>query len=75
MQANWKPIETAPHNKFVLVACESGYTTIDWIYRVAQFTAGWHNRWDDEGGDALKDSGHIPRYWDELPNAPKESSC
>ena len=68
---DWKPIETAPHNKFVLVACRSGYMTIEWIFRVAQFTEGYHDRWDNEANDALMDSGHDPEYWTELPESPK----
>ncbi len=70
MKANWKPIGTAPQNKFILVACPSGYLGVDWVYVVAQFTAGYHDRWDDEANDALMDSGYKPLYWDSLPNEP-----
>jgi len=67
---SWQPIATAPKNMFILVACKSGYVTIEWIFRVAQFTEGYHDRWDDEGNDALMDSGHVPEFWCMLPNNP-----
>jgi hypothetical protein len=70
----WKPIDTAPENKFILVACKSGYMGIEWIYRVAQFTSGYIDRWDDEGNVALKDIGHEPLYWTELPNPPEDKT-
>jgi len=66
----WKPIRTAPVNTFVLVACRSGYVGIKWIYRVAKFTKGYHDRWDDEGNDALEDDGHRPEWWAHLPIDP-----
>lgn len=64
----WQPIDTAPKNKFVLVACKSGYLGIKWVYCVAQYTEGYHDRWDD---DALMDRGYKPLYWKELPVDPE----
>lgn len=68
----WKPIGTAPVNTFVLVACRSGYTTLDWTFTTAEFTTGYHERWDDEAHDALADSGYVPEYWCDLPGNPDE---
>jgi hypothetical protein len=74
----WYPIATAPKNQFILVACHSGYVTTKWDvttrwdYRVAQFTEGYHDRWDDCRNDALMDSGLKPLFWCHLPNEPKK---
>jgi hypothetical protein len=69
MNTKWKPIRTAPHNKFVLTARRSGYVGIDWWLETAQFTAGWHDRWDDIAGDVMEPS---PLFWTELPNLPED---
>lgn len=67
---NWKDISTTPHNRFVLVACKSGYVMLEWIYRVAQFYPSYRDDWIDEGDQRMTDSGHVPLYWCELPNEP-----
>lgn len=64
---SWQPISTAPHNKFLLVACRSGYVTTPWCYFVAQFTAGYLDRWDSVSNDGLDGE---PEYWSELPVPP-----
>lgn len=66
----WHPIDTAPSNEFVLVACRSGYLGIEWIVTTAKYTKGYHDRWDDEGNDGLMDRGLKPEYWMELPPPP-----
>lgn len=67
----WLPIDTAPKNKFVLVACKSGYRGLKWVYCAAKYTEGYHDRWDDEASDALMDRGYEPLYWSELPSDPE----
>jgi len=67
-------MESAPENEFVLVACKSGYVTTPWIFRVAQFTEGYHDRWDNEANDALMDNGDVPEFWTELPDPPTVAS-
>lgn len=64
---NWQPIETAPHNAYVLIAKESGYVGTPWDYRVGMFTAGWHDRWDDVAGDIIEPE---PLFWAPLPEPP-----
>jgi hypothetical protein len=64
---NWQPIATAPRNKYVLVARDSGYIGYPWCYEVAQFTAGYHDRWDSVSNDAIEPQ---PLYWCELPTPP-----
>lgn len=65
---NWRHINEAPHNQFVLVARRSGYMCLDWEYVTAQLTAGWHDRWDDVSGDMVEPQ---PLYWQPLPEAPE----
>lgn len=68
----WQPIETAPWGRYVLVACRSGYVTIDWVYMVAKRFEDVHRgRWDDEANDALMDGGYVPEFWSELPDNPE----
>ena len=72
-QIDWLPIATAPHDKFILVACKSGYVTIKWVFRVAKYDVERRgNHWRDEASDALTDSGHVPEFWCELPEAPDD---
>ncbi len=65
---NWQPIATAPKNRFVLVARDSGYITYPWCYEVARFTEGYHDRWDTVGNDAIEPE---PTHWCELPTPPE----
>lgn len=66
----WLPMDGAPVNTFVLLTCKSGTLTTPWVYVVGQFTKGYHDRWDDEGNDALMDRGYTPVAWSPLPNPP-----
>ncbi len=69
-QIDWLPIASAPHDRFILVACKSGYVTLDWVFRVARYEVERRSKWRDEASDALTDAGHVPEFWCELPEEP-----
>lgn len=67
----WQPIETAPKDKFVLLAGPSGYTTIEIVYATGRMCSDYHvGRWIDHANDDLTDWGFEPTHWMPLPEAP-----
>ena len=67
----WQPIETAPKDKFVLLAGPSGYTTIEIVYATGRMCSDYHvGRWIDHANDDLTDWGFEPTHWMPLPKAP-----
>ena len=67
----WLPIETAPKDKFVLLAGPSGYTTIEIVYATGRMCSDYHvGRWIDHANDDLTDWGFEPTHWMPLPKAP-----
>lgn len=67
----WLPIETAPKDKFVLLAGPSGYTTIEIVYATGRMCSDYHvGRWIDHANDDLTDWGFEPTHWMPLPEAP-----
>ena len=67
----WQPIETAPKDKFVLLAGPSGYTTIEIVYATGCMCSDYHvGRWIDHANDDLTDWGFEPTHWMPLLKAP-----
>ena len=65
----WQTIETAPNDEYVLVACPSGYVTMDWDYRMAKYDSE-RQGWIEVSGDWLTEYGLKPLWWAPLPNNP-----
>lgn len=67
----WRPIETAPKDKFLLLLGPSGYTTISLVCATGRmcsdYRKGW---WIDHANDHLSDWGFTPTHWMPLPDAP-----
>lgn len=59
----WFPIRTAPANEFILLLCPAQTINLEYVVMVGRYTKGYHDRWDDEGGDALMDGGYEPIGW------------
>ena len=67
----WLPIETAPKDRFVLLAGPSGYTTIETVFATGRMCSDYHvGRWIDHANDDLTDWGFEPTHWMPLPKAP-----
>ena len=67
----WQPIETAPKDRFVLLAGPSGYTTIETVFATGRMCSDYHvGRWIDHANDDLADWGFEPTHWMPLPKAP-----
>lgn len=68
--ARWRPIETAPKDVFLMIACPCGYKTLPWVYTTgimhSDYKAG---RWIDHAGDDME-----PTHWRPLLDAPKAST-
>ena len=70
--SEWRPIETAPKDKFLLLAGSSGYTTTPFVYTTGRMCSDYHTRrWIDHVNDDLTDWGFEPSHWMPLPPAPK----
>lgn len=71
--SEWKPIETAPKDRWILLAFPNrvvAYAT--WIEdsgHLGQFDerSGWFGYWQGYGFMSM----HSPSHWRDLPNAPK----
>lgn len=61
-----KPISTAPHNRFVLVAGDSGYSTTPLRFEVCRYDSSRED-WRDYSNDSYSDGGGEPLYWMEIP--------
>lgn len=60
----WQPIDTAPKDEFILVACPSGYTTTPWVFTTAIMHSNYKTgRWVDHANDDLTDWGMEPAFW------------
>ena len=60
----WKPINTAPKDKFVLLACPSGHTTTPWVFTTGILHSNYKvGRWVDHANDDLSDWGMSPIFW------------
>lgn len=60
--------EEPPDGKFVLVKCQSGYTTTPWVYTTARKQREYRgDAWIDHANDRLSDWGMDPVAWTELP--------
>ena len=69
--SEWQPIETAPKNTFVLLACQSGYTTTPYVFTTGILRSDYHaGRWIDHANDDLLDWGMKPTHWRPLPEMP-----
>ena len=67
----WRPIETAPKDEFVLLAGPSGYTTIETVFTTGRMCSDYHaGRWIDHANDDLTDWGFNPTHWMPLPKPP-----
>ena len=67
----WLPIETAPKDRFVLLAGPSGYTTIETVFSTGRMCSDYHvGRWINHSNDDLTDWGFEPTHWKPLPKAP-----
>lgn len=66
---DWRPINSAPHNRFVLVLCHSGYSTFPWQLFIARHEPDSHRDgwWSTVSGDRVRRHGPDPEWWAELP--------
>ena len=70
----WQPIDTAPKDKFVLLAGPSGYTTIETVFATGRTCSDYRvGRWIDHANDDLTDWGFNPTHWMPLPDPPKNT--
>ena len=65
----WKPINSAPLNRYILIAGDSGYITTPLRVEVAKWS---HQRgaWLNHAHDYFTDGGTNPIYWAELLEIP-----
>ena len=62
----WKPIKTAPRDStFVLLLCDSGYTTTPFRVVIGRWVPGYRNWWINYANDAVTDGGYGPTHWAE----------
>ena len=67
----WQPIDTAPLDRFVLLACPSGYKTTPRVFTTGIMHSDYkQGRWVDHANDDLTDWGMEPTHWMPLPPAP-----
>ncbi|CAB4161994.1 hypothetical protein UFOVP785_6 [uncultured Caudovirales phage] len=67
--SGWKPIGTAPCDKYVLVLRSSGMMGISHECLTAYYCIA-KQRWNDISNDSLRDSGSPPTHWRPLPPLP-----
>ncbi len=66
----WKPIETAPKDRSILVSDGGGITTVYWLH-LSKYPGYWHLC---ETGAYADDGEYAPAFfWMELPELPKGS--
>lgn len=65
----WRPIISAPRNRYILLAGDSGYITTPLRAEIGKWS---HDReaWMNHGGDYFTDGGSAPIYWAELLEIP-----
>ena len=66
-ESMWKPIATAPKNKYIMVRGDSGMLTYPKFYVVAIFNPEYRDDWININNDRLTDSGYVPEEWIEIP--------
>lgn len=60
----WRPIDTAPKDAFVLVKCPSGYRTTPVVATTAIMHSDYkQGRWVDHANDNLSDWLDAPTHW------------
>ena len=68
MSDKLKPISTAPRDKWILVAGDSGYATTPLRFESAKcIWVGDQWVWKDYKGDYYSDRGGEPEWWMEIP--------
>ena len=65
--ANWRPIETAPENKYVLLRGDSGMRTYPKFYVAGKLNLTYRDDWINIHNDRLTDYGYVPEEWDDIP--------
>lgn len=63
----WKPMETAPKNKYIMVRGDSGMRTYPQFYIVAKLEPEYRDDWINIDNDRLTDYGYVPEEWTEIP--------
>jgi len=66
-ESKWKPIDTAPKNRYIMVRGDSGMLTYPKFYTVAIFNPEYRDDWINIHNDRLTDSGYVPEEWMEIP--------
>lgn len=67
LESMWKPIETAPKDKFILIKLNSGYMSYPVDAMVAQYSTAY-GRWRTVQNDSVTDSHECPPLgWMEVP--------
>lgn len=68
LETNWKPIETAPKDRFILIKLDSGYMSYPVDTMVAQYSTAY-DRWRTVQNDSVTDSHTKPPLgWMEMPS-------
>lgn len=64
-----KLIDTAPKDRYILVAGDSGYSNIPLRFDVCRFHSDYQEpyQWRNYANDAFLDFGSQPKYWMEIP--------
>lgn len=63
----WKPIVSAPHNKFILVRSPSGYGNCKYEIMMARYIPDYKNEFTTVGNTRLSYYGLTPTEWTEIP--------
>jgi len=74
-KSEWRPIESAPKDVFLLLSGPSGYTTTPTVFTTGRMCRDYHEgRWIDHAGDDLTDWGFEPTHWMPLPAVPSQET-
>lgn len=71
MSDKLKPISTAPREKWILLAGDSGYTTTPLRFEAGKFDIN-RGYWVDHSGEPFANGGPEPIYWMEIPEVELE---
>lgn len=71
MSDKLKPINTAPRDKWILLAGDSGYSTTPLRFEAGKFSTN-RGYWITYCNDAFTDGGGEPKWWMELPEVEVE---
>lgn len=72
-KSEWQPIETAPRDKYIIIAGDSGYSNTPLRVSVCKYDAEWNIPWRDHAGDAFQEGGSWPTHWMPLPGKPLDA--